>query len=116
MATNIIYNKVIPFDGFVAINLFTIIFIREEYREFFSYHKDYLNKTINHENIHTAQQKELLFIFFYLIYFFEWLFNLIKYKNFKDAYKNISFEKEAKSNEENNNYLANRKLFAMWRK
>lgn len=116
MATNIIYNKVIPFKGFIAINLFTVIFIRKEYKEFFDYHKYYLKKTSNHESIHTAQQKELLFVFFYLIYLFEWLFNLVKYRDFKKAYRNISFEKEAKSNELNDDYLKNRKLFAMWRK
>lgn len=33
-----------------------------------------------------------------------------------NAYKNLSFEKEAKGNESDINYLANRKRFAEWKK
>ena len=56
----IIYNKIIPFKGYLAINLFGIIFVRKEY-------KNYINKTIiNHEQIHTEQMKELGYIFFYI--------------------------------------------------
>lgn len=46
---------------------------------------------INHERIHTAQQREFLFIPFYIIYIVEWLFRLIQYRNRHDAYMNISF-------------------------
>jgi hypothetical protein len=53
--------------------------------------------------------KELAFIFFYIIYFFEWLVRLFINKN---AYRNISFEKEAYSNEKNLEYLKNRKCFS----
>ncbi len=53
---------------------------------------------INHERIHTAQQRELLFIPFYILYVFEWLIRLIQYRNRNDAYMNISFEREAYAN------------------
>jgi len=53
--------------------------------------------------------KELLFIFFYIIYILEWLIRLFINKN---AYKNISFEKEAYSNENNLEYLKTRKCFS----
>ena len=47
--------------GFYAINLFGIIFTVQE-----------LNAAeLNHERIHTAQQRELLYIGFYLWYMFE---------------------------------------------
>ena len=95
----IIYNKVIPFKGFKAITIWPFIFVRKEC--------SFNEEDLNHENIHGKQQKELLLIFFYLIYLIEWIFK---------GYKNISFEKEAYSNENNLDYLKNRKSYAMWRK
>jgi len=63
--------------------------------------------TINHEEIHWMQQKELLCIFFYMWYFVEWLLRL----PFGNAYMNISFEREAYANQNNPNYLKTRKKF-----
>lgn len=100
----IIKNSIIPFKGYKAINFFGIIFLRKECT--------LSEKDLNHEAIHTAQMKELLFIFFYIIYFLEWLVRLFIGKN---AYKNISFEKEAYSNENNLEYLKTRKCFSQWR-
>lgn len=104
----IIYNKLIPFKGFIAINLFGALFVKKGTK---------LTKTlINHEAIHTAQMKELLYIPFYLLYILEWVFNLFKYNfNNKEAYKNISFEKEAYDNQSKLSYLAARKNYAMWK-
>lgn len=101
----IIYNNVIPFKGFVAINLFGVLFVRKGYC--------ISDKTLNHEKIHTAQMKELLYMFFYLIYIIEWVVRLVMNRN---AYRNISFEQEAYNNDCNYSYLESRKLFAMWRK
>lgn len=42
----------------------------------------------------------------------EFVFRLFEYKNFNTAYRNISFEREAYSNEKNLLYLTNRKLFS----
>ena len=67
---------------------------------------------INHERIHTAQQKELLFIPFYIIYVIEWLVRLAQYRNWRDAYINISFEREAYRNGNNLHYLSCRKRYA----
>lgn len=55
---------------------------------------------------------------FYIIYLLEWLFRVLFTKDFMsfNAYKNLSFEKEAKSNESDINYLTNRKRFAEWKK
>lgn len=70
------------------------------------------NKVIlNHEKIHLQQQKELLWIFFFVWYFMEFLIKLIKYQNRNKAYKNISFEKEAYKNENNLIYLTNRNSY-----
>lgn len=70
---------------------------------------------VNHERIHTAQQRELLFIPFYVLYFIEWLFRLLQYRNRQDAYLNISFEREAYTHGHDLNYLHRRPLFA-WTK
>ncbi|MDC6351286.1 hypothetical protein PP178_06945 [Zeaxanthinibacter sp. PT1] len=66
---------------------------------------------INHEKIHLRQQRELLIIPFYLFYFTEWLIRLLYYRNAYNAYKNLSFEKEAYHNETNLDYLKTRKPF-----
>ena len=102
----IIYNNIIPFKGFLAINLFGVLFVRGTYRD--------LSATVlNHEKIHTAQMKELWYIPFYVIYLLEWVVRLFMPGN---AYRNISFEREAYDNEGNMSYLASRKRYAMWRK
>lgn len=99
----IIYNNIIPFKGYSAINLFGILFARKD---------EQLDAiTINHEKIHTAQMKELLYIFFYIWYIIEWLILFIKYKDSKTAYRNIRFEKEAYNNEKDLSYLYHRKHY-----
>ncbi len=66
---------------------------------------------INHERIHIHQQQETLLIGFYLLYFFEYLYYRLHYKH-NDAYRKISFEREAFENEEDLEYLNKRKCFA----
>ncbi len=82
----VIYNNIIPFRGFAAINLFGFIFARKECEPL-------SKQTLNHEAIHTAQMRELLYIGFYIWYVVEWLVKLCIYG--KQAYRNISFEREA---------------------
>ena len=65
--------------------------------------------TLNHEKIHTVQIKEMLYIFFYIWYIVEWMIRLFMKGN---AYRNISFEREAYNNEKDLSYLDNRKRFA----
>ena len=102
----IIYNNLIPFKGFIAINLFGVLFVRNEYKERFE--SEGFATTLNHESIHTEQIKELGYIFFYIWYFIEWLLRL----PFGNAYYNISFEREAYTNEKNRNYLQTRKHYS----
>lgn len=71
---------------------------------------------VNHERIHTAQMRELLFLPFYVIYFFEWLWRLVQLHNWFAAYRAISFEREAYANGSDFGYLARRRHFAQWRK
>ncbi|MDE6535355.1 MAG: hypothetical protein K2K82_05020 [Muribaculaceae bacterium] len=70
---------------------------------------------INHERIHDAQQRELLYIPFYILYLLEYLVRLIQFRNHKKAYYGISFEREAYANDRDFGYLANRRLFGFRR-
>lgn len=100
----VIYNKIIPFKGYKAINLFELIFIRKG--------STFTEKDLNHEKIHSAQMRELLYIFFYLWYGIEWLILLFKYKDTSKAYKNVRFEKEAYAQQDNEYYLNYRSHYA----
>jgi hypothetical protein len=80
------------------------------------YRKDKENKIfINHERIHLRQQMELLVIPFFVWYFIEYLFRLIQYKNTNLAYRNISFEREAYTNEKDLSYLKQRSFYKFWK-
>ena len=101
----IIYNKHLPCRGYIAINICGVVFANEKYRPL-------VDKTKQHEAIHTSQGKELLWIFFYLWYGIEWVIRMIQYRKKKEAYYNISFEREAYANDFNMGYLENRKWYA----
>ena len=100
----IIKTKWFPFGGYKAINLFGILFTKSDLSE----------TEINHEAIHTAQMKEMLYVFFYLWYGIEyliiWVTNLFKSQH--DHYHEVSFEEEAYANQKNFQYLDTRKHYA----
>lgn len=100
----IVYSKFIPFKGFYAINLFGVYFIRKEHEG-----EIIPEETLNHEAIHTAQMRELGYVFFYVWYFIEWLIRL--FINGRKAYNYIVFEQEAHNNDKNFLYLENRKHY-----
>ncbi len=101
----IIISKYLVPKNYIGISIYPFIFLKNK-----SLKQN--NIIINHEKIHLKQQSELLWVFFFIWYFSEFLFKLMKYKNWQIAYKNISFEKEAYKNESNINYLKNRKLYS----
>lgn len=68
---------------------------------------------INHEQIHLAQQLELLVVPFYVLYLLNYLANLVRYRSHHQAYLQICFEREAFANELDLNYLKKRK-FCSW--
>ena len=58
----IVRNSIIPFNGYLAINLFGILFCRK---------MAVIDAvTINHESIHSKQMLELLFIPYYIVKLF----------------------------------------------
>lgn len=114
----IIRNKYIPFPGYKAINLFGVLFVKSNAK--------IDEVTINHEAIHSRQFVELMILFavvtifirwwlpvfapfaFYVWYIVEWLIRLLKKGN---AYRNISFEREAYANQGDAGYLNGRRWF-----
>ena len=104
----IVYNKYIPFGSFLAINLFGVIFAKGELSE----------RSVNHELIHSAQIREMLYVPFYVVYVAEWVCKSIRYRSFMEGYRNTSFEREAYGNQTDFGYLKRRKRFAfvkyMW--
>lgn len=67
---------------------------------------------INHEKIHLRQQIEMLWIFFFLWYFIEFLIHFVKLRDLDKAYLSISFEKEAYFNQDDLLYLKDRKFWS----
>ena len=100
----IIYNNIIPFKVFAAINLFGLLFVRKGVVV--------TERLLNHERIHTAQMKELLYVGFYVWYFIEWLIELFHYGT--TAYHTNTFEREAHANDDNLTYLTNRPFWGFW--
>lgn len=103
----IIENRFLPFNGFKAMNICGLLFVR----------KGCLMSDVdyNHEAIHTAQWKELCYLGFLLLYIIDFLRKWIKYKQWNRAYRSIIFEQEAYDNQWDANYIENRKHFA-WKK
>lgn len=99
----IIENSIIPFKGYKAINLFGVLFVRKGVK---------IDRvTLIHEQIHSAQMDEMLYVFFYLWYCVEFIYRLIRLRNWHQAYRAISFEREAYMFQENGAYMKSRKPF-----
>lgn len=97
------YIRRIPlWRKFYAINLFGFIFAKGPL--------NCMNQ--NHEYIHTLQQREMFYVFFYVVYGLEWIFKLFYYHDWYKAYENLSFEREAYHYQFNLKYPKHRKPFA----
>ncbi len=100
----IVSKHLIP-RGYSGLAIFPfIIFSKSIYKNDDTY--------INHEKIHIRQQLEMLIIPFFIWYFLEFFYRLFQYKKTALAYQNISFEREAYSNEQNSTYLRKRKFWS----
>lgn len=87
--------------NFYAINLFGLIIA----------FVDLSKEELNHEHIHTAQARELLYIPFYIWYILEWGILVIRYKDRMKAYYKIRFEREAYAHQNDLKYLKKRKHY-----
>lgn len=118
----IIRNKHIPFKGFAALNILGVLFVRED--------AEMTAEALNHEAIHTRQQRELLVLSLiialpfaswwsipiaivmpFILYILAWLVELVL-PPYGTAYKDSPFEREAYANQYYPNYLDSRPLFA----
>ena len=101
----VIYNGLIPFRGFTAINLFGCVFARREF-------EPVSDRILRHEAIHTAQMRETGYVGFYLLYLAEWLWRWARLKDATAAYHAIGFEREAYGHQDELDYLTYRRPFS----
>jgi hypothetical protein len=106
----IIYNdKILKrlsiFINIGGITIYPFIILKEKNK------KQGVNKLVVHESIHIKQAEELLVLPFYILYVLEWLVKSLIYKSFKKGYYNISFEREAYSNQYNKEYISKRNKY-----
>lgn len=99
----IVAKYLIP-KGYRGLTAFPFVFVK--------FAEDKKNRIfVNHEKIHLRQQLELLVLPFFIWYLLEYCIRLVQYKNANLAYRNISFEREAYTNESNLEYLKIRPFF-----
>jgi hypothetical protein len=116
--------KIITFGWASAITLspFGIYFSEKAWKYQYSSPISW-NRIVNHESIHWRQQMEMLILFFYIWYFIEWLIKLIIRIPFyifapnsnilkESAYSALSFEREAYTNDDDLEYLKNRRKYS----
>ena len=91
-----------------CLNLFGTLWVRD---------RKYLSPVlVNHELIHTAQQKEMLYVPFYVWYGIEWLVRFLLTMDAGRAYRSILFEREAYANGSYPDYLGHRRRFTWLRR
>lgn len=99
----LVFKYLIP-KGFRGFAFFPFVFLSDK--------KDKTHLVLlNHERIHIRQQLELLVFFFFIWYGIEFIARLMQYQNRREAYLNISFEREAYSNEKDLNFLKKRSFW-----
>lgn len=99
-----VFKYLVP-NGFRGFTFFPFVFLADK--------KDKSNLILlNHERIHVRQQMELLILFFFVWYGIEFLIRFVQYGNRREAYRNISFEREAYANEKNLHYLKQRSFWS----
>jgi hypothetical protein len=102
----LVFKYLLP-KGYRGISLFPFIIFSD---------KNSKNNLVllNHEKIHIRQQLEMLVIPFYIWYALEFIVRYFQYKNWDLAYRNISFEREAYTNEKDLNYLKKRPFWKFY--
>lgn len=104
----VVVSKYLIPKGYRGMTVFPFIILRDKLGA------DY-DVLVNHEKIHIRQQLELLVLPFFIWYFADFLVKLIRYRDKNKAYKNIVFEREAYTNENNLKYLKSRSFWRFMR-
>lgn len=92
-------------NGYAGVALFPFVFVKHAYLK-------HNTVFVNHERIHLKQQLELLIVPFFIWYGLEFLVRYVHCKNWHQAYRNISFEREAYQNEHDLEYLKKRSFWS----
>ena len=112
----IIENNIIPFGSCSIINIYGILFSKKK-------KENIKQRDLNHEGTHTEEMDDFVLglswlrliggTIFYLWYCIEFIFRFFQYGfDWHTAYKNISFEREAYANQDDDDYNDNRSRFA----
>ena len=100
----IVISKYLVPKGYKGLTIFPFVFLKEKNLK--------VDKTlINHERIHLRQQLELLIFPFFICYSLEFIIRMVMYKSWRNTYLNISFEREAYTNEKDLEYLKTRSVW-----
>lgn len=75
-------------NSIIGVTIGSQVFLKHEI-------KKVTKATLVHEYIHTQQYGKFSIPGFLLIYLLNWIYNIIVYRNFTEAYNNLFFEKEA---------------------
>lgn len=90
MRITYVYNNHFPIEGYTAMTLWPWVFIRKDRRDHFD------ETAMRHETTHALQQKELLWLSFFILYGLEYAVKLLLCGfDSARAYRSISFEQEA---------------------
>lgn len=100
-----IISKLLVPKGFSGITVFPFVFMRDVSKA-----KDKVFR--NHEKIHLRQQLEMLIFLFFIWYAVEFLVRLWLCGDRYNAYRSLSFEREAYANEQTIDYLEKRRFFS----
>lgn len=101
----IFISKYLVPKGYAGLTMYPFVFLKSK-------HLKGDTVLLNHEKIHLKQQLELLIFPFYVVYVMEFLFRLVQFRQWRTAYRNISFEREAYTNENRLDYLKTRPTWA----
>lgn len=97
----VIFTKRFPFGKFKAICLFGRLYVKDEdnrTKRAMILRPTLYFRLIQHERTHSVQEKQLLYLFFFIWYGVEWF---VKIFTEGRAYREVCFEREARANESN---------------
>ena len=106
-ALKVIHSEILPMRGYKAMLLGRYLTVRKG--------NTMSAVDMRHEEIHLAQERELLYVGFYLLYVLLFLVLLLWHFNWHKAYRAIPFEHEAYSHQAEIDYLQRRRRFAWCR-
>lgn len=94
--TKIIWNKILPFGSYCTMMMFGLIFCKHKKPSTDKELEEFEDSHLKHEYIHKDQLLETGYLMYYVLYVVEFITYLLITFNWKVAYKNISFEREAR--------------------